>query len=407
MTVWFIDDSWELKKKIIQLENDEMGVDLLERVKRWFLDWNIDKRILSIAAKNIDNGIFYLAYAYRYASKVIELKNWLNERVPFPFIWNTCPNFLRHYVNKVRYQSSHLVYIEAKQLEDYYVKSSNKYKFELAVKKVESIGKKVTSKNNDRFPLPSSDLLDWVIGCKEAFCELEHTDPGIKSIKFNWYDATSVQSFLAVLNEVSKIKLANEFFPLLLKMLKFVKNGYYLVHSTARLCGELLDKTNMVFVITVILDPRFKMDIVEHFCKEFHDNEADLHSKKIIDDVSNIYNEYAKDVNNSSMVRQYAFPNEVASSKSELNRYLTDSKVPLYEEFDILEWWRVNSPTYPTLAMMARDFLSIPISEPFLPTHFDYSLKNEVENIYTGGLDDDLKNALVCSKVWLKDPANV
>lgn len=32
------------------------------------------------------------------------------------------------------------------------------------------------------------------------------------------------------------------------------------------------------------------------------------------------------------------------------------------EGFDVLSWWKLNSPKYPTLACMARDFLAIPAS---------------------------------------------
>lgn len=125
------------------------------------------------------------------------------------------------------------------------------------------------------------------------------------------------------------------------------------------------------------------------------------HLKKMFDDVTNIYSEYAEDVNSSeslcsskqgdgssSMGRPNAFPQnatDVASPKSELNHYLTDSKVHPHEEFDVLEWWHYNSLTYPTLARIVRDFLSIPISTCY--TSFCSSLWDDIDGIYITGLD--------------------
>ena len=49
-------------------------------------------------------------------------------------------------------------------------------------------------------------------------------------------------------------------------------------------------------------------------------------------------------------------------SSSELNAYLAENTVPRTEDFDILGWWKSNSATYPVLARMARDVLSVPAS---------------------------------------------
>lgn len=97
----------------------------------------------------------------------------------------------------------------------------------------------------------------------------------------------------------------------------------------------------------------------------------------------------------SSMGRPNAFPQnptDVASPKSELNHYLTDSKVHPHEEFDVLEWWRYNSLTYPTLARIVHDFLSIPIFTCY--TSFCSSLWDDIDGIYITGLDVWLKMCL-------------
>ncbi|CAL0313921.1 unnamed protein product [Lupinus luteus] len=52
-----------------------------------------------------------------------------------------------------------------------------------------------------------------------------------------------------------------------------------------------------------------------------------------------------------------------AHRRSELDIYLEDGVLPDQGgEFDILTWWKVNGIKYPTLQIIARDLLAIPIS---------------------------------------------
>lgn len=45
--------------------------------------------------------------------------------------------------------------------------------------------------------------------------------------------------------------------------------------------------------------------------------------------------------------------------KSELDKYLLEDQEPESEDFDILSWWKVNSPRFPVLSQLARDVLAI------------------------------------------------
>ncbi|KAM3284266.1 zinc finger BED domain-containing protein RICESLEEPER 2-like [Capsicum chacoense] len=60
----------------------------------------------------------------------------------------------------------------------------------------------------------------------------------------------------------------------------------------------------------------------------------------------------------------------IGGTKSELDKYLGEDQEPVpepgykfeYEDFDILNWWKVNSPRFPILSLLARDVLAIPMS---------------------------------------------
>uniref|UniRef100_A0A3Q7JAS0 HAT C-terminal dimerisation domain-containing protein n=1 Tax=Solanum lycopersicum TaxID=4081 RepID=A0A3Q7JAS0_SOLLC len=48
--------------------------------------------------------------------------------------------------------------------------------------------------------------------------------------------------------------------------------------------------------------------------------------------------------------------------KSELDKYLIEDQEPESGNFDILSWWKVNSPRFSVLSQLAQDLLSIPMS---------------------------------------------
>ena len=53
---------------------------------------------------------------------------------------------------------------------------------------------------------------------------------------------------------------------------------------------------------------------------------------------------------------------ENESSEPELSRYLADKHERITKEFDILEYWKVNSNKYPILSLLAKDVLAVPAS---------------------------------------------
>ncbi|XP_044465705.1 zinc finger BED domain-containing protein RICESLEEPER 1-like [Mangifera indica] len=354
----------------------------------------------------------------------LQLTNSLNERVSHRFMETFDTNFFSSeiFFEVVSVLWENDIMIKVGKLRDYYMISSNKCQFELAVNKVKSMGKMVTLLHYDSgYVLEKFELLSWAMRYEEVFCELEHIDPDFKSINFDWEDAAFLHNICRVLMDLAndflewkcpESKLANECFLMVyrsfLKMQQLKNSEYKYFCLVALVWREIFDQYSnnlkLALVITVILDPRFKQDIVQHFYKEIYDDEADLHFNQILSDVRNIYNEYAKDFNSSSVVRSYAFPqhaNEVVSSKLEFDQYLTDSKVSPCEEFDILEWWSFNSLTYPTLATMAHDFLCIPF---VYPEDIIDRLEDEVPNIFSFCcLDADLKYALGCTKAWLNE----
>lgn len=59
--------------------------------------------------------------------------------------------------------------------------------------------------------------------------------------------------------------------------------------------------------------------------------------------------------------------------KVEIDEYLDDHVLPRKENFNILQWWKANSPKYPIIIKMAHDILSIPITI-FFPSESSFSV---------------------------------
>ncbi|WOK96906.1 hypothetical protein Cni_G05614 [Canna indica] len=64
----------------------------------------------------------------------------------------------------------------------------------------------------------------------------------------------------------------------------------------------------------------------------------------------------------------------MASRKSELEKYLDETRIVRKTELDILNYWKINGQRYPTVARMARDILSIPLSTVASESAFSYGV---------------------------------
>ena len=87
--------------------------------------------------------------------------------------------------------------------------------------------------------------------------------------------------------------------------------------------------------------------------------------------------------------------------RSELDLYLDDPKVVVRagENFNVLAWWKKNSDAYPILSLMARDFLSIPVST--VSSESAFSCAGRILGKNRTSLSPETLEALVCAKDWL------
>ncbi|KAI3934037.1 hypothetical protein MKX01_037563 [Papaver californicum] len=85
---------------------------------------------------------------------------------------------------------------------------------------------------------------------------------------------------------------------------------------------------------------------------------------------------------------------------TDVEKYLCD---PIVDDeisnFDILNWWRVNEHKYPTLALVARDVLAVPVST--IASESSFSTSGRVIDSYRSSLSPKMVEALICTQNWL------
>nr|DAD18589.1 TPA_asm: hypothetical protein HUJ06_020052 [Nelumbo nucifera] len=84
------------------------------------------------------------------------------------------------------------------------------------------------------------------------------------------------------------------------------------------------------------------------------------------------------------------------SSKSELDKYLFGSEEDDNDSFDILGWWKINAPRFPTLPQIACDVLAIFVS--MVASESAFSMGGCVLDPFRSSLTPKIAEALICSQ---------
>ncbi|GJR07017.1 zinc finger BED domain-containing protein RICESLEEPER 2 [Tanacetum coccineum] len=86
----------------------------------------------------------------------------------------------------------------------------------------------------------------------------------------------------------------------------------------------------------------------------------------------------------------------------ELKKYLKEPPLELddEEDFDILLWWKLNSPRFPIVSKMAKDILSIQIST--VASESAFSTSGRVLDPYRNALSTQIVEALICTQSWIR-----
>ncbi|KAA0058833.1 transposase [Cucumis melo var. makuwa] len=88
---------------------------------------------------------------------------------------------------------------------------------------------------------------------------------------------------------------------------------------------------------------------------------------------------------------------------SEIDIYLLEANIRTEGDFDILQWWKMNSDRFEVLGRMARDILAILVST--IASESAFSTGGRVVDSSRCSLAPKIVEALICTQNWLNsDP---
>ncbi|CAL5408167.1 unnamed protein product [Camellia sinensis] len=190
-----------------------------------------------------------------------------------------------------------------------------------------------------------------------------------------------------------------------------------------------IEKINMMLLIAVVLDPRYKLKYVR-FCyfEVYQPVMVSELTQKVRETLNNIFDEYKQfeTVASSSneMVHEVDIVDQVNigasehqvslmtkfqklleeeegdGGKSEVDRYLEESCEKEVVNFDILSWWNTNSSRYKILSQVARDILAIPVST--VASESTFSTGGRILDQFRSSLTPKLVESLICTQDWLR-----
>jgi hypothetical protein len=172
--------------------------------------------------------------------------------------------------------------------------------------------------------------------------------------------------------------------------------------------------------IPVILDPRYKLGLVEFRLKQAFGSNAKEHIAKVDQVIRKLFEEYSLEMGGSiantseeesdlDMVPEAENPLadweahlkvQKKQVTNELDRYLNEDLFPKKKDFDILGWWEMHAPKYPIISCIARDVLAVQAST--VASESAFSTGGRVVSDYRSRLTSETVEGLICLQDWLR-----
>ncbi|KZV56288.1 zinc finger BED domain-containing protein RICESLEEPER 1-like [Dorcoceras hygrometricum] len=429
----FIDDSWELNKKVLNfLAIDPFQAeDLLSEVIMTNLrNWDIDRKLFSLT---VDNCSTYDRIVCRIRDQLSQHKFLMCEGQLFDV--RCAANTVKSLVQDVLGASQEITDKVREAIRFVQNSQATRQKFEEIVQLVGTNCQQLLSLDNPFQWNSTYSMLETALLYKEALSQLQEHDPGLSIFpsSLDWDRLRAITSILKFFLEVSNVfaggkhSTANSYFAEIcdihLQLIEWCQKSDDFVSSLALKLKTKFDeywkKCSLIMAIAAILDPRFKMKLVEYYYPQIYGDTA-LDCIAIVSNcIKALYNghaiytplaahgQYSNLETSGSSVKdrltgfdRFLHENSNQNIKSDLDKYLEEPLFPRIVDFSILNWWKVHEPRYPVLSMMARNILGIPISKVSLESLFDF--RDRALNNYWVSLKPDSLQALMCSQDWIQ-----
>ncbi|RLN23478.1 zinc finger BED domain-containing protein RICESLEEPER 2-like [Panicum miliaceum] len=450
LTGQFIDSEWKVHRRMLSfmmVSSPHSENALSEAISMTLSDWNMKDKLFTITLDNeCSSHDIYSANLRDYLSNKnnLMLKGQL-------FVVRCYAHILNAVAQDVIASIHGVIYNIRESIKFIKASSAREEKFaeislQLEIPSTKTLCLDVTTQWNTTY-LMLLAALDY----KQAFTTLETCDDNYNEAPSaeDWKKVEAACTYLKLLYDSAHSIMAstnptsNLFFHEAWKLQLELANGTGhedpIFSSIAKDMHERFDKywkdCSLVLAIAVVMDPRFKMKLVEFSYSKIYGAEAAKYVKVVDDAVHELYKEYVAqplpltpayaeqgeanngpaNANNSQgapastgdgLLDFDMYLSEIQSSqpsKSELEQYLDESLTPRMQEFDILNWWKLNTVKFPTLSKMACDILAIPMSMVSSGSSiFTAGTGSHMLDDYRSSLRPEIVEALVCAKDWLQ-----
>ncbi|KAJ8749347.1 hypothetical protein K2173_018834 [Erythroxylum novogranatense] len=438
----YIDEAWQSKKKILNFVSVDPShtADIhSEVIMTCLMDWDIDRKLFSITSDSFPaNDIIIHKIRERLSQNKFLFCNGqlFDIRCATNLLRLMAHDVLEALLDTLSKVRESIRYIRSSQV--------TQAKFdEVALKAGVDSQKSLCLDNPSRWDSTYA-MLKVAIEYRQAFALLQEEDSaysmGLSDLE--WNRASSFTSYLKLFVEVtnvfmkSKYPTANIYFPEIcdvhLQLIEWSKNSDEFISSIAvkmkSKFDDYWDKCNLALAAAAMLDPRFKMKLIEYYYPQlFGSGSAEL-IDEVTEYIKALYNEHSigsplasldqglpcqvggstgclSGSEGESKDRLMGFDKFIDESshsqgtKSDMDKYLEEPLFPRTVDFNILNWWKVHTPRYPVLSMMARNILGIPMSK--ITSELAFKNGGRVLDRDWGSLQPPTVQALKCSQDWM------
>ncbi|CAN6558346.1 unnamed protein product [Malus baccata var. baccata] len=437
LTAHYIDEDWKLQKKILNfvtLDSTHTEDLLSEVVIKCLMDWDIDSKLFALTFDDcsVDDDI------------VVRIKDRISQNRPLLvhgqlFDIRSAAHLLNSIVQDV---------LEAMREVIRNIRGSFKHvrSSQLTQGKFNEIVQQVGINSQRRLILDfparwnsTYHMLETALEYRGAFSLLQEHDPSYTSALTDteWERMRSVTVYLKLLVEIvnvfssNKCPTASIYFPEIcdvhIQLIEWCKSPDEFLSSMALKMKAKFDKywskCSLALAVAAILDPRFKMKLVEYYYSQIYGSTALDRIKEVSDGLKELFDAYSicsTMVDQGSALPGSSLPSTSTDSRdrlkgfdkflyetsqsqnmiSDLDKYLEEPVFPRNCDFNILNWWKVHTPRYPILSMMARDVLGTPMST--VAPESAFNIGGRVLDECRSSLNPDIREALVCTQDWLR-----
>ncbi|XP_026396961.1 zinc finger BED domain-containing protein RICESLEEPER 2-like [Papaver somniferum] len=313
-----------------------------------------------------------------------------------------------------------------------YVKGtpSRKQKFEHALSQTRLTGKRLVKDVSSRWN-STYLMLESALEIRPAFACLKELDTYYKHLPApeEWKEGQVICDRLKVFYDTtlqfSKVKYpsVNFYFKGVLdvgsNIIECLSSEHNYIRNMATEMKLKFDKywntCSTMMCIGVVLDPRYKFEFVEFGLEEIYGEFYFRHHVELVHShLNEVFSFYegglsSMDTSTNNLYINVDSLNSIGStstrtkSNSKMEEKFRERRRQRLDDndFDILTWWKTNSPTYPILARMARDILAVPVST--VASESAFSSGGRVVTEYRSSLASDTVEALTCIKDWLPE----